>query len=418
MSPDPFAILSVVLWVAAAPRLRDLGPGASSSRRSVAVAIAALALVTTAFAKVPGRIINDVSGIDYLNDVIGRGALMVAAVAAQCIFLTLSPTTGPHAAGARTSAPQGATVRSRQWSGSVVGRRILVLLLALTTLVSSFTIAVASLPLMPGEDFLVDLSDEPPLTVYTVTFVALLGWCFLDLVRAWLRLRHRVAGQLRTGLALLAAGAVTGLGYVVLRVVGVAADLAPWPSITDPVTRGSLITGTATALLVTAGISWHSLESWFTRARQWGLARRRLIALGPLWRDLVATVPDIALQRPSRWGAVTDRFKVTGIPWRVYRRVIEIHDASLALHRRARARRRERAQTAPQDAGLEATVTRVREELDPRRPTAAAGGLRLYEATSQEAQIERLVGIAEDHARRRMTMTHPRTHRDQDKDHG
>ena len=416
MSPDPFAILSVVLWIAAAPRLRDLGPGASPSRRSVAVAIAALAVVTTAFAEVPGRAINDVSGIDYLNDVTGRGALMVAAVAAQCIFLTLSPTPGPDAAHSRTRAPQGTAVRSRPLSGSGVGRRILVLLLALALLVSAFTVAVTTLPLVPGQDFLVDLSDEPPLTVYTLTFIALLGWCFLDLVRAWWRLRHRVTGPLRTGLALLAAGAMAGLGYVVLRVLGVAADLAPWPGITAPVTLGSLVMGTATASLVTAGISWHSLAGGFTRAHQWIVARRRLIALGPLWRDLVATVPDIALQRPSRWEAVTDRVKVTGVAWRVYRRVIEICDASLALHRRDRTRRRGGTQTAPRAPGLEATVGRVLEELDPRQPTDADGNPRLYAAVSQEAQIERLVDIAEDHAHGRTILTHSRTHRDQDED--
>jgi len=421
MSPDLFSVLSVVLWVAAAPRLRDLGPGVSASRRSVAVAITALAVVTTAFAEVPGRIIDEVSGITYLRDLIGRGALMVAAVAAQCIFLTLAPTTSSDVRSVSAVAP--AVPQTRSWpfarARTVVGRRMIVLFLALALLIAAFVVAVRTIPMGSGQEGLVDQSKQAPLAVYVITFTALLGWCFLDLIWAWLRLRHQVTGPLRTGLTFLAAGAVAGLGYVVLRLLGMVAEQAAWSFLTTATLRGCRATGTAAALLVTTGISWHTVHAWRVRAQQWWLARHRLLTLGPLWRDLVAAVPGIALQPPTRWGALTDHFKITGLPWRVYRRVIEIHDASLALHRRAQARRR--GQSAPasvitDEADLARTVARVRDEFDAAQPTSATATVAAHQAFDQEAQVDRVVDIAEAHAQKHTTSTRLLTHRDHEDD--
>ncbi|GDY33087.1 MAB_1171c family putative transporter [Gandjariella thermophila] len=131
--------------------------------------------------------------------------------------------------------------------------------------------------------------------------------------------RAREDRPLRAGLALLAAGFTSSAAFWTV-VLGFLLARPAWLGALFPLNIG------VTAWLTTAGASLPLV----LEARRWTGNMAALWRLWPLWRDLVRTVPHVALSPPGV--RVRDLFGGPRTTYlRLYRRVIEIRDAILIL---------------------------------------------------------------------------------------
>ncbi|MFF5563191.1 MAB_1171c family putative transporter [Streptomyces sp. NPDC012623] len=164
--------------------------------------------------------------------------------------------------------------------------------------------------------------------LYGALFAAYGCLCVVPLIRVLARhARRAVPGPIRTGLRLMTLACCAGVLWTswaladaleVLRIgrVGLGEDLM------------STLLGVPVALLGVGGASATFWPGVLAAPARWFRARRTFHALEPLWAALYAELPGIALDGPParRRG---------GLPWRatfeLYRRVVEIRDAYLAL---------------------------------------------------------------------------------------
>jgi hypothetical protein len=163
--------------------------------------------------------------------------------------------------------------------------------------------------------------------VIHLLFMVYLAGALADVAIAALRWARDCGDVVRLGLRLVAAGSVLGMAYAIGRMV---------------VTFLELISGRNAALvatfqviallglvLVAAGSALPGLTRSWRSGRRTLSAHRHLDHLYPLWSDLVAVVPGIALERVEpRW---RDRLHFRDLDMRLYRRVIEIRDGQLAV---------------------------------------------------------------------------------------
>ncbi|MFJ5178386.1 MAB_1171c family putative transporter [Streptomyces griseoviridis] len=164
--------------------------------------------------------------------------------------------------------------------------------------------------------------------LYGAIFAAYGCLCVVPLIRVLARhARSAAPGPIRTGLRLMTLACCAGVLWTswaladaleVLRIgrVGLGEDLM------------STLLGVTVALLGVGGASATFWPGVLAVPARWFRARRTFHALEPLWTALYAELPGIALEGPParRRG---------GLPWRatfeLYRRVVEIRDAYLAL---------------------------------------------------------------------------------------
>jgi len=170
--------------------------------------------------------------------------------------------------------------------------------------------------------------DQAGLVEFRLIYLGYLAFAFLDIVRLCVRFA-RLAGErlLGTGLRLIAVGGGVGLGYVAASLVSLLAVFGHDSHLDDRADSLAESLILVATLLVVVG---STLPSWGPRVglrsgSPTGLQRQRLDRLEPLWRGLTAAVPDVVLEEAgnARGGA--------GVHERLYRRVIEIEDARLAL---------------------------------------------------------------------------------------
>jgi len=145
---------------------------------------------------------------------------------------------------------------------------------------------------------------------------------------AWLcRQYARIAARpwLRRGLRVWAAGAVVGIlfcackgGYVLALRLG--SD--PWY-----LEAATPVIATSAALLNACAFTMPALGPRLDQLRSWLGRHRAYHQLGPLWTELYRAVPEIALEPPRAFGLHPAR----DLDFWLYRRVIEIRDAWLAL---------------------------------------------------------------------------------------
>ncbi|MGW6985239.1 MAB_1171c family putative transporter [Streptomyces sp. NPDC054932] len=189
-------------------------------------------------------------------------------------------------------------------------------------------------------------------TVYYLVFVVYLGiamatatWLF------WGSARHASALWLRTGVRLMGIGTAVGVlytlvraGYMTSRLAGLTdsgSDIAV-DSATDALKYaaiGFILVGSS---IPAFGVAWRTVQDG-----------RRHRQLQPLWQDLTAVTPDIVLR--------TGLLRSPRL--RLYRRVIEIRDAALALDAHADADVRERARAAARRAGFDPATSPAAEAL-------------------------------------------------------
>ncbi|MFE2287117.1 MAB_1171c family putative transporter [Streptomyces sp. NPDC059443] len=203
-------------------------------------------------------------------------------------------------------------------------------------------------------------------TVYYLVFVVYLGIAMATATRLfWGSARHASARWLRTGVRLMGIGTAIGVlytlvraGYMTSRLVGltdstsdVAVDNAT--DVLKYMAIGFILVGSS---IPAFGVAWRTVQD--------GRHHRQL---QPLWQDLTAVTPDIVLKAGL----------LRSPRLRLYRRVIEIRDAALALDAYAAADIRERARTAARRAGFDPETSPAAEALWMRaaRETKGRGAL-------------------------------------------
>ncbi|GHI82805.1 hypothetical protein Sxan_01690 [Streptomyces xanthophaeus] len=201
-------------------------------------------------------------------------------------------------------------------------------------------------------DFFEENAGKGWATVYYLFFVVYLGIAMAIATRLfWGSAQHASARWLRTGVRLMGIGTAVGVLYTLLRAGYMTSRLA---GLTDS-TSGTAVDNATDALKYTAigfilvgssipafGVAWRTIQD--------GRQHRRL---QPLWQDLTAVTPDIVLKAGV----------LRSPRLRLYRRVIEIRDAALALDAYATDEVRERAQAAAAQAGFDPAKSPAAEAL-------------------------------------------------------
>lgn len=236
-------------------------------------------------------------------DTVGRTCVMTAAFSAQSMLreLTLEP-----------------------GSGATRGR-VVILVAAVTGLWVCRGLVGSS-----GNDRLGSQADSDLWAMaYLLVFLAYLGTVLVDVCRRCLEYARSAGPTLAMSLRIIAAGCVFGLGYVAVKLTATTLVLiGPGMAPVIEATSGRLL-AVLGGVLVAAGSMLPLLVDGVSAVRTWVRCYRSLRALYPLWCELIATNPDLALDPAS--GRLADVLRVRDLEHRLYRRVIEIRDARLAL---------------------------------------------------------------------------------------
>ncbi|MFD9795252.1 MAB_1171c family putative transporter [Streptomyces sp. NPDC059070] len=133
-------------------------------------------------------------------------------------------------------------------------------------------------------------------------------------------------GPLRTALRLYSASAAVGLVWSAWTVSDIVAVLGTGRQGTNEDLPSAAL-GALCLALILCGTMAALCARYVTALRRRWLAYRAYLRLGPLWEELHRALPGIALSRPGRIRRLLPR----DVQFARYRRVIEIHDAHLAL---------------------------------------------------------------------------------------
>ncbi|WP_099343787.1 MAB_1171c family putative transporter [Actinoplanes sp. SE50/110] len=176
--------------------------------------------------------------------------------------------------------------------------------------------------------FLLDNAGEPAVIAYLLLYVTAFGTAMTEIVRLCRRYGPPSGSSwLRRGLALTALGASACIVYCLNRAFVIVAVQLGWHplnwEILTPIANTVGIAGIAGGL---------TMPSWGPRlaaAVRWCRHYRDQWQLYPLWRDVCAAVPAVALLPPT--SPLRDRLHPVDVEFRLYRRVVEIRDGLLAL---------------------------------------------------------------------------------------
>jgi hypothetical protein len=227
-------------------------------------------------------------------------------------------------------------------------------------------------------------ADSGFIDVYRLAFISYVGVMLLAVVRLSLRYRtvSRSRPSMHLGITVVIVGALLGLGYVGHGILYLSARRLniPYP-IPDGV--ASTILGALSVSIVVIGATmpeWGGLLR-IPRAYQWLENRRACRRLYPLWRDLSFCAPDVVLGSvPS---PLADALSVRDLDIRLYRRVVEIRDARLAVASKVPPGTAERADVLGRAAGatgdeliavVEAACLRAATQANLRIPDTATDG--------------------------------------------
>ncbi|MEV0386488.1 MAB_1171c family putative transporter [Nonomuraea sp. NPDC050643] len=165
---------------------------------------------------------------------------------------------------------------------------------------------------------------------YMLVFIAMTALACVDIaISTWRygrQRRHTASRALRLSVRLVSAAALFGLAYCLYKALYVAIRLLGLSppggenAVSTPLALTAVILGATGLALPKLGAAAEALH------RRLGCLRayRRL---RPLWADLHAAMPEIALHRPR----TREPLVILDIEYRLYRRVIEINDGMLAL---------------------------------------------------------------------------------------
>lgn len=171
-------------------------------------------------------------------------------------------------------------------------------------------------------------SVDAAATIYLMIFEIYLGIAMATVCRmCWAAAARARRGFLKSGLVLLTAGTLLGVGYAIARSVlmtveliehrtpAIAAQTTAWTDRLQALAIVLILLGTA---VPTAEAGWRTVRGY-----------RTLFALRPLWSRLTEAAPGVVLgEAPTARG---DLMSLRDLDMRVSRRVIEIRDARLLL---------------------------------------------------------------------------------------
>ncbi len=327
---------TLLMWAAAAYKF-PRGTPPERGARFLWLTLLGLALALTVLLPPVYLLLDRLAGIPNLARFLGNGLVLVAGWTAQAYLFHLNYPDERAAPAIRRN-----------------GYLLLATLLETGILFSLAQVDEDAL------DFQNRFATAPFIMEYRLLYLAYLGLTLgyvVPLSWRYAALSPRPALQL--GLRLVAAGGAVGCGYVIHEALLVLTRRLgiPYP-VPDPALLTELLIAVSATLLVVGS----TLPSWGPRAGipalyQWAeryLACRRLY---PLWRALCAANPGIALEPPrSAW---RDRLVVRDLGFRLYRRVVEIHDGGLELRPYMDQRVVEYARVLCQKQGLDAETTTI-----------------------------------------------------------
>ncbi|GAA4695470.1 MAB_1171c family putative transporter [Phytohabitans rumicis] len=296
-----YPALAAVAWAGFAVKLRDLRRGPNPARYAVCGALALLGSTFTVSTPAVWSWLDRTTGVANLAALWAHLSVVGFSATVQLLVLWwVNPT---DLARRRTRA------------------RLAFLAVAAATMVVLFLAAGPTEP--HATDFVATYVHRPHFAAYLLVYLAAFGLGLVDVVRlCWPYANMAGRSWLRRGLRTTAAGSVVGLVYCAVRVADVIGaqldvDIRRWEWLAP-------IAASLGALLVILGLTMPAWGPRLSHIRGWLRRRRQYRQLQPLWSDLHRLMPQIALEPPVATPLRTlDR--------RLYRRVIELYDGSLAL---------------------------------------------------------------------------------------
>jgi hypothetical protein len=306
--------IGTVAWVVAGLKIRAWRRDPSRGLLVVALTIAAPATAFVVASPVLYRLIDRVAH---------RGNL-----ATLLVYLGITGFSAGAVVLARMWAPPIGRAGSRVWdavgedTSRQVRRRLAVFAVLGPAMITLFLTGGADRPETPLT-FDTTFATIPLIALFLALYQGLFGFALIDIGRVCLGHASRLPrGWLRRGTRLIAAGAFVACGYVVCKLVAIAAAAAgiggaEWLS--TAVGPGFAALG---AVLITTGFAGPAVAAWTRR-------RRDYQALRPLWDLVYQADGRLALEAPaSGW---TERLAFRDLQWRTARRGLEIRDGQLTL---------------------------------------------------------------------------------------
>ncbi|MFD5629989.1 MAB_1171c family putative transporter [Streptomyces sp. NPDC127072] len=193
--------------------------------------------------------------------------------------------------------------------------------------------------------------------LYLLLFISYLGFAIVDFLQQTLRQSNSTRrSSVRIGLRMAAAGCVFALVYATYKVtvlfsLGLGIQLVPdharCSSLVSAPCVFSVTSPALAVLLICLGLTLPAVVYPISQARRRRWEVRSFEALGPLWQDLSAAMPEIVLS-----AADADEDAASDSDFLLQRRVIEISDGILAL-RPYRSRSVQEAAQQTVEAGTE-----------------------------------------------------------------
>ncbi|MEU5025346.1 MAB_1171c family putative transporter [Streptomyces milbemycinicus] len=240
----------------------------------------------------------------------------------------------------------GALVLMLRWTGSAVRPRTVV-----TAVGAAWSVAVVGFAVGRPDavehprDFSTAYADAPGVVTFLVLYLAIFGSGLAGLGVLCRRYASTLRGSwLARGLRVLAAGCWLGLAYCACKVIGFLFSWAgrdlPWLS-----NGVAPLTASVAALLVLAGFAIPALGP---RVSAW----RRLRRLNPLWREVTAQAPEVAMAAYMGHHIWTGWWPFADLEWRANRQMAEIRDVQRGVRRHVEAEALEIARVKGRTAGL------------------------------------------------------------------
>lgn len=318
------AILVVALWGYLLVKLRALHWRLhDAAQRANCLSLFAVSLSMTVFHPPIYREIDRIIGVPNFARLIGNSIGVIGAWAFQPVVMRLL-----HY-----------EERKRGVFGSVG-------LMVGTIVTMAVLFSHASVPIEAPTDFQARYSTAPYIAEYRLVLLLYIGLLVFQIFSRSLRNRHVVRSIPRPYLRLQArvqtigwglGTAYAGLecGYIVLALLGIV------PPHSYPTTLAYTLFAGGCVALVSGG---------FLGVYRWGEQYCAHRLLYPLWRDLYAVTPDIALDPPR--SAHADALTFRNLDLHLYRRVMEIQDGVVALRRYTDAAMRDRARAVCDTLGV------------------------------------------------------------------
>ena len=203
-------------------------------------------------------------------------------------------------------------------------------LLLVIAMVASAVFFVAAPVSTEAVNFTARYGGVPQIAAYWSITIGYFGVSLFELANLVLRhSRQSRRASLRIGFLLVGVGVLLGVLYSALKIIELAADArAAGTSRSGVADRLDAVVLACGAALIGIGLLLPAIASTRTAVEANLSQRLALLQLRPLWRDLTADVPHVVLgNSPSLLRDLLKRDPRL----RLYRRVIEVRDAGLAL---------------------------------------------------------------------------------------